>query len=130
MSEAQALEVLRECSAKSQSSDWRVRMEAIEQLQELFRQIDLKAARNLKSVETADMFGKLISDQNAKIQIMVLESLNAHFKVAVCFVEHSLKAISRPLVANLASSNTAVRKLSDSLLKKCNSSASDKVALV
>ena len=64
-------------------------------------------------IELADALAKLLTDTNAKIQLLTLENFKKVYLQMTVFIEHHFLIFYKALLTNLGSSNLGVRKNSD-----------------
>jgi hypothetical protein len=70
-------EAIKEAVLKTNSNEWKTRVEGLEAIVELTKQNDLTVSKSSRSIDFADALSRLVTDPNSKIQIMSLEALNS-----------------------------------------------------
>lgn len=101
--------------------DWRSRQETADAL---FNLIETNSARfsganpQDKLSDVADLLCKLLTDQNAKIQVSALERFTELIGSLTGFIECNINLFFGALTSNLVSTNSQIRKLTDLAFSK------------
>jgi len=107
-------ENLRELQQKMLMGDWRSRQETADSL---FMLIDSNSTKfstpHTKLSDVADLLCKLLTDQNAKIQVSSIEKFTTLIPTIAPFIESNINLFFGALSSNLVSTNSQIRKLTD-----------------